>query len=465
VTPTGPDDERPTAAATTPASGSRSRTEATAAERGSRDAGRPSHVCMLLPGDYPPDVRVRKEADALRAAGHRVTVVCRGPTDRPRRETLDGVRVVRLDRRSRRGRLAEAASAAVNLGTAVHPRWLLALRRVNQVRPIDAVHVHDLPLAGTALAARRLLRVPVVLDCHENYPAAVAQWRRATRRSLRGWLKRRAFPLRRWRALERRWVSRADHVLAVVDEARDHLVDDCGAAPGDVTVVSNTVDLAGFDAADTHLPDDLPRPDPHTFTVGYVGGFGPHRGLDTAVRAVALDDDPDTHLLLVGGGGGTTEADLRDLIAERDVDDRVTITGWVDFAHVPGYVAACDVCLVPHARTEHTETTVPHKLFQYMALRRPVVVSDVAPLARIVRETDAGVVVPADDPAALARAVARLRDDPGERRRLGANGRAAVETRYNWARDAARLRTVYAELFDAEQDAALDEVEDACLTS
>jgi glycosyltransferase involved in cell wall biosynthesis len=457
VTPTGPDDERTVADAATPPSRPRSGAADTA--DGARDADRSRHVCMLLPGDYPPDVRVRKEADALRAAGHRVTVVCRGPTDRPRRETVAGVRVVRLDRRSRRGHLVEAASAAVNLGTAVHPRWLLALRRVNQIRPVDAVHVHDLPLAGTALVARRVLRVPVVLDCHENYPAAVAQWRRASERSFLGRLKHGAFPLRRWRALERRWVSRADHVLAVVDEARDHFVDDCGAAPGDVTVVSNTVDLAGFDAATTTLPDDLPRPDPREFTVGYVGGFGPHRGLDTAVRAVA-HDDPDTHLLLVGGGGGTTEADLRELICEHDAGDRVTITGWVDFAHVPAYVAACDVCLVPHARTEHTETTVPHKLFQYMALRRPVVVTDVAPLARLVGETDAGVVVPADDPAALAAAVARLRDDPAERRRLGANGRAAVERHYNWPRDAARLRAVYADLFEDGHERSSDDAGD-----
>jgi glycosyltransferase involved in cell wall biosynthesis len=442
-------------------------TEAGTAETGER--GRESggaadsapHVCMLLPGAFPPDVRVRKEIDALRTAGYRVTVVASGPAGRPARETVAGASVVRLDRTTRRGRLGWLASAAVNLPTAVHPIWLVAVRRLHRRDAVDVLHVHDLPLGGTALLARRLFGIPVVLDLHENYPEAVLQWRRTTggfRTSPLGWLKHRLYPRSRWKRLERRWVRRADHILTVVREAREHYLRDCGADSARVTVVSNTVELSRFTPDDPVATGASPDPvaagesgstvaatGPDSFTVSYVGGFGPHRGLDTAVRAVAALDER-VSLLLVGGGGGTTESDIRALVDELGVRDRVTITGWVDFDEVPGYVGASDVCLVPHASSPHTETTVPHKLFQYMAMQTPVVVTDVAPLARVVRETESGLMVPAGDHAAMADAIRRLCDDVARRAELGRNGRAAVETEYNWDRDAARLVAVYDEL-------------------
>jgi glycosyltransferase involved in cell wall biosynthesis len=405
---------------------------------------------MLLPGAFPPDIRVRKEIGALRRAGYRVTVVARGPADRPARETVAGASVRRLDRETRLGRAAWLASAGINLPTAIHPRWLVAVWRLHRHDPVDALHVHDLPLGGTALLARRLFGIPVVLDLHENYPEAVTQWRRTTggfRSSPLGWLKRRLFPRSRWQRLERRWVRRADHVLTVVPEARDHYLRDCGADPSRVTVVSNTVELSRFTSGEVVGTDSRATDGSASFTVSYVGGFGAHRGLDTAIRAVA-GSEAGVELLLVGGGGGTTESELRALIAELGVGDRVTITGWVAFDDVPGYISDSDLCLVPHDSTPHTETTVPHKLFQYMATAKPVLVTDVAPLARIVRETDAGVVVPAGDHDAIAEAIRELRGDGGRRAELGRNGRAAVESEYNWDRDAARLVEVYDEVCD-----------------
>jgi glycosyltransferase involved in cell wall biosynthesis len=406
------------------------------------------HVCMVLDKPYPPDVRVRKEASALRAAGHEVDLLCRATGDQPARETVEEVEVFRHERPdSLRVRWPETVSF---LATRVQPRWADRLRDHVERRDVDAVHVHDLPLVATALAVRETTGVPVVADLHENYPEAIRQWRRmdalgdVLHPSRLG--ERLFLPVRRWKWLERHCVRRADHVLTVVEEGRDHYVREACAPPDEVTVVSNTVALDEF-APDARPPASGPlAADPNRFTVGYVGKYAPHRGLESVLRALpaVVDAAPETHLRIVGAPGTERYGErFDDLAASLGVADRVTVTGWVDFAQVPGAIAACDVCLVPHASTPHTETTVPHKLFQYMAMGRPVVVSDVAPLARIVRATDAGVVAPADDPEGMAAVLSSLSRDPAERRRLGANGRAAVETEYNWSRDAARLSGVY----------------------
>lgn len=401
------------------------------------------NVCMLLRKRFPPDVRVRKEAMALLEAGHDVRLLCRAD-DRPATQRVDGVDVRRLDDVEAYDTARGFARAGRYLLTGRHPAWERALRATLEAWPVDVVHVHDLPLVRTALAVRNDVDgLSVVADLHERYPAASRQWRGPLTEidptDPAAILTRALLPVRRLRRFERQAVRRADATLAVVEEARQHYVA-CGATPADVHVVSNTVDLETFDASSSDPPDV-----PNGPLLSYVGTLsGRHRGLETAIDAMAHLEDRGAHLLLVGAG--SHEATLRERVADRGLADRVTFAGWVEFDRVPAYMAASDVGLVPHRDTPHTATTVPHKLFQYMAAGTPVVCSDVRPLARILAETDAGTCFAAGDPVALADAVASLLDDPSEAAACGRRGRAAVEHEYNWARDADRLLDVYEDL-------------------
>jgi hypothetical protein len=134
------------------------------------------HVCMLLGGSYPSDIRVWKEATALLAGGHDVTLLCRGETE-PRRETVGGMGVIRLRRADPIDRAGGLASGLCNLATGIYPQWVRAIDRGLRAG-VDALRVHDLPLVRTALVATAGRGVPVVADLHENYPEAVRQWRR-----------------------------------------------------------------------------------------------------------------------------------------------------------------------------------------------------------------------------------------------------------------------------------------------
>jgi glycosyltransferase involved in cell wall biosynthesis len=83
-------------------------------------------------------------------------------------------------------------------------------------------------------------------------------------------------------------------------------------------------------------------------------------------------------------------------------------------------------------------TTIPNKLFDYMAAGLPVVTSDNVPCARIVREAKCGEIFRAKDPGDLALALARL-NDPVLRQAEGNAGAAAIQQKYNWEDDAAVL--------------------------
>ena len=411
------------------------------------------HICMLLPELFPPDIRVEKEAAALSTADHSITLLCRGGPNEPTFDRIDGIDVQRLPTDRMFAGVSGVANGARYVSTLVHPVWKRAISALHRGEPIDALHVHDLPLVKTGLSIGEELGIPVVADLHENYPEAARQIQR-----MRGWseisrnptdLLQRVF-LSPWRLkrAERHGVRRADRVITVCEEARAHYLRDCGADPSKVKIVANTVDRDAFTVETaSNAPLDLPFSLEESFVVSYVGNFTQHRGLDTLIEGFAhlAETTENAQLLLVGKGNEGYVAGLKALARALGVRDRVHFTGWVDFSDVPRYVAASDVCAVPHASTPHTETTVPHKLFQAMAMAVPVVVSDVAPLSRIVRRTGSGLVAPAGDGEAMATVLSELTD--GDRaRKLGTNGRKAVEREFNWERDGARLRALYDEL-------------------
>lgn len=404
---------------------------------------------MLLTKPYPFDLRVKKETKSLLADGHGVTVLCRQGTADTHREVVDGVTVYRYAPSTTSRSLPDKVRYLL---TQVHPYWAGALREVVEAENIDAIHVHDLRFADTALAVGKQYGLPVVADLHENYPEAVRQWRRMVEwpvlvRHPAKLADRLGFPVARYKRIERRCVRRADRLICVAEEAREHYLRDCDGDPKKIHVVSNRVDLSLLDQIDI-------QPIEHDgFLVSYIGSYGAHRGLKTAIKAIShvVSEVPEARLLIVGSAGEKDyEQEIKDFCEKQNVRENVSFTGWVDFECVPSYIAASDVCFVTHSETAHTNTTIPHKLFQYMALRRPTIVSDVKPLERVVEDTNSGLVIPAGDDKAMANAVCKLYRHPEIRANLGENGRQAVEDRYNWENEASELQDVYRGLTDSQ---------------
>jgi len=136
---------------------------------------------MLLDDTYPADIRIAKEADALLAAGHEVVLLCFRDGDEPRRETIDGVEVIRRPLQHAHEGIPGMIEGARHLLTRVHRPWLSAIEDVVRAEAVDLLHPHDLPLVKTALVAGERRGLPVVADLHENWPEAVRQYRTVDR--------------------------------------------------------------------------------------------------------------------------------------------------------------------------------------------------------------------------------------------------------------------------------------------
>ncbi len=403
-------------------------------------------IGMVLQYPYPADIRVNKEVHALLGAGYAVHLLAysRGRAE-PCDEDLDGLGVHRIP--PERWQLGPAGRLwnALRFSFAFHDGyWAGQIERFARDQAVDVLHVHDLPLVGTAVAVGRRLGIPVVADLHENMPAAIH-----IGRSSLSPLKRLIHAVVRndhlWRRYERRILPHCARAIVVVPEAAERLIR-YGLSPEQVVLVSNTEDETTFVGGP---PDpEIQQRYQGQWVLSYVGGIGPHRGIDTAIRALPLAAPyiPNLHLLIVGVRRDKQFRALERLIRRVGAERWIEVIGWQPFDKVNSYIAVSAACLVPHNACEHTHTTVPHKLFQAMIAGKPVVVSDVRPLKRIVEETQSGLVFEAGNAESLARVLVRLSRDPDLVQQLGHNGQQAARGPYAWRHDAARLVAMYQEL-------------------
>ena len=386
-------------------------------------------VCKVWDADYPWDVRVEKVCASLRRE-HEVHLVSRNSQRRRRYETWDGIHVHRLPAP---GWLPKRVNAIVGFPAFFNPLWVRAVWQTARSSGAGLLIVRDLPLALTALLVARARKVPLVLDMAENYPAMIHDLRIAGRRRLHDVLVRNP---RLVRVVEQIAVRRADHILVVVEESKDRLIG-MNVPASKITVVMNTPSvkrIRGGEAAGGPSSDRSRE----ELVLVYLGILEVPRGLGTVIEALREVRDVRPGVRLVVIGSGRDEGYFRDEASRAGVSDRVEFRGWIDYDEALACVARCDVGLVPHHVTESWQTTIPNKLFDYMAMGKPVIVSNARPTERIVASERCGVVFKDRDANALAEAIASVADR-GVREEYGRRGQEAVRRTYNWETDEGRL--------------------------
>jgi|SRR5271157_5271801 len=207
-----------------------------------------------------------------------------------------------------------------------------------------------------------------------------------------------------------------------------------------IEVVINGVDLGRY----APRPRDrdlaarccLPRND---FTVGYIGTHGMSHALENVLAAAALLQDQGVHFLFVGAG-----AERRNLIAEasRRQLRNVSFVPAQAKEMMPAVWSLCDVALVHLKDTPLFETVIPSKIFEAMAMGKPVLLaSPEGEASRIVKWDDTGLHVQAEHPEELAAAVLFLKENPDFTQELSRRSLVAAP-RYSRERQARDMQAV-----------------------
>jgi glycosyltransferase involved in cell wall biosynthesis len=170
------------------------------------------------------------------------------------------------------------------------------------------------------------------------------------------------------------------------------------------------------------------------FTALFVGKLIPLHGVDTILAAARLA--PEVRFRVIGSG------QLERLLAERSPN--VDWIPWVEYEQLPAHLHACGCSLGIFGTSEKTRRVIPNKVFQALACGAPVVTADTPAIREL--GDDSFVLVPPDDPEALAAAVRRLAADGALRDELAARGHVTYLERASEAILGPRWRALIEEL-------------------
>jgi glycosyltransferase involved in cell wall biosynthesis len=230
-----------------------------------------------------------------------------------------------------------------------------------------------------------------------------------------------------------------DHVTGFVAPSR-YLADaylTAGFPQDRMIVVPNGIDIAPFAEAQTRRPADGNG----VVVLLYAGHFGTHKGLQVLLRALSLMRKQDTvRLDLVGDGPDFTG--LHALVQRLGLAAQVRFRGKIQPSAMPSVYAACDLFVLPSIWPENQ----PVCLMEAMACAKPVVASRIGGIPDMITDDVEGVLIPPNDPQALADALDRLVAAPKLRLRMGQSGQARVQN-YGYSHQALAL----VDLFTREQ--------------
>ena len=378
-----------------------------------------SRVAIVAHAVFPGDPRLRRQTDALVAAGHQVDLFClRAPGEVPE-ERIRSVRVFRLPvHRAFSGFAGHMAEYLAFAGIAA-----IRLAREHGRRRYRLVQVATLPdFLAFAAAPLKLSGVPLLLDLHEDMPEFFRD--RFAHPALQPLL-----PAVTGAARASAWV--ADELITVHEPLRQLSIAR-GVPPDKISVVMNSADTDLFDVA---RHPRRPFMEDGELRLIHHSNLQRIYGLEVLIEAVAR----------IGGelpvradiyGDGPYRPHLEAAVARTGTADRVHLNGPVPIDELPALIAAADVGVIPSLPEPYMQYSLSTKLLEYAAMGVPIVASDLRTI-RAHFTGDAIHYVPGGDPDALAAGLRAVAADPVATARLGAEAHRQ-EAQYEWADQARR---------------------------
>ncbi len=379
---------------------------------------------------FPPEVnapatRTFQHCKRWVAGGHEVTVVTcvpncpegivyEGYENRVRRQIdyVDGIRVVRVWTY-----VAANAGTVRRIANYVSYCFSAVVATFRLERPDIVVATSPQFFCGWAgVFAAWLKRCPLVLEIRDIWPESIV----AVGAMQKGMLTR----LLEW--MEKRMYRAADMIVAVGSGYRDNIASKVPESADRIVIVTNGVD------ADQFNPHDSDATFRERFCLGerfvccYLGTIGMAHGLDVVVRAASAlkqKSRDDIAFLLVGDGANRER--LQQLARDSGVEDRVIFTGRLPRSEMSSVIASSDSCLVHLNGTELFGTVIPSKIFEIMAMQRPIIMGVQGPALEIVMQAGGGQPMISEDENDLIRIVTSMADDP-----VGTRNRARTARKY-----------------------------------
>ncbi|WP_028454043.1 glycosyltransferase family 4 protein [Chitinilyticum litopenaei] len=294
-------------------------------------------------------------------------------------------------------------------------RWLAK-------HPVDGIYVRNLKLADWLLS--RGIKTPLFFETHEVFAQTYLE-----EHPVMGLLKR--YKYRKLRQREQRVYRQARAVFGLTSM----LCDDIAATYGPIRACHVLPDGVDLTAANTCWRDEAWQP--HSpLQLLYLGSLHPWKGISTLLAAMSQVEGA---MLNIAGGNEPRIAELRQECNALGCQDRVHFLGPIPPAERFALIAKHDVCILPLSKTSiGSRYTSPLKLFEYMAMGKPVIAADLPSIREVLQHKLSGYLFEAENPGALATAIRQLQTNSSLASVLAEQARALVLD-YTWLARARKL--------------------------
>lgn len=358
-------------------------------------------------------------------AGHKVTVVTccpnvpngvpyEGYRNRfwPQKEEIDGIQVIRVWTF-----LAANAGFLKRIINFLSYMMMATWSGLFVSKPSLVIATSPQFFCGWAgVLVKTLRRKPFVLEIRDIWPESVTTV---------GAMKR-GLVIRFLEFLEKRMYRSADHIIAVGKGYRDNVA--AKVDVGDrISVIYNGVDGEKFTPQPADVEFQKQYGFENRFVISYVGTIGMAHGLETVLDAaekLKAAGREDIGFLLVGDGA-RREA-LEQECTERGLADSVRFSGLLPKTEMPRVLASSHALLVHLRACDLFTTVIPSKIFEAMAMERPIIMGVRGESADIVREAKAGLDMEPGDEDSLIECALKLKDDQALYDSLTQSGRRFV---------------------------------------
>lgn len=285
----------------------------------------------------------------------------------------------------------------------------------------DVIHAHHFEGLLAALPGKALFRTPVAFDVHTLLGSELPAYKMGLPKS---WLSGIG------RFLDARLPPMSDHIIAVSEEIKTHLLEQTGLRDDMISIVPNGIEQFFLDHPERPMRSESNPP-----YLVYAGNLAAYQGIGLLLRmfAIVRKEWPDLRLRMLVG---STLGEYEDAARQLGIRDFIDVAD-PDPEQLAAVLAGAAVAANPRGEC----AGLPQKLVNYMASGCAVV--SCAGSAKHVQDRITGLIVVNDDPAAFAAAVIRLLNDAALARQLGSNARLYIRRNLSWDKAAESIEAIY----------------------
>lgn len=394
-------------------------------------------VAMVTFSFFPDDPRPRRAAEALASKGMKVDLICIAENaGDPRREVLNGIHVLRIPIKRRRGSVFRYG---FEYGAFLFISAVTILMR-SIAGGYDVVYVHNMPdilvLAGLV---PKVFGAKVILDLHDPMPELMT--------TIFGFQpEARAVRLLKW--FEKWSIALADAVVTV-NRACARLFTSRSCPSRKMNVIMNSPDERIFrfrpPNADTPRADSPDKP----FVILYHGSIVERNGLDLAVDALALVRRSLPNAALRIYGGRTPFLDrVMESVQNRGLEQAVHYLGPKTLEQLVPAIEECNVGIIPNHRSLFTELNTPTRIFEFLSLGKPVIAPRAAGICDYFKD-DALIFFELGNAEDLARKIEYAYSQPAEVTRVIERAQAVYQ-QHSWPVERRRFTRLVTQLVCTE---------------